>query len=127
MTNSELRDRWATRRDEYQRLGVHVDGARVIDEFLNDLKSLQQRDSATALTLTQAAMESGYSADHLSLLIRTGKIQNAGRRGSPRILRQHLPKRPPRVLASGDRNTYDVAADVRSLRSRRHTGDNNGG
>ncbi len=44
-----------------------------------------------ALTLRQAAEESGYSADHLGRLIRDGKIPNAGRPGAPRIARGDLP------------------------------------
>ncbi len=47
-----------------------------------------------ALTLRQAAEESGYSADHLGRLIRDGEIPNAGRPGAPRIARGDLPIKP---------------------------------
>ena len=39
--------------------------------------ALQERDAAT-LSLTEAARESGYSADHLGRLVRDGKIPNSG-------------------------------------------------
>ena len=52
--------------------------------------ALRQRDETT-LTLTDAASESGYSADHLGRLVREGKIPNAGRPGAPRIARRLLP------------------------------------
>ena len=46
------------------------------------------------LTLAEASLRSGYSQDHLALLIREGRIPNAGRRGSPRIRAIDLPVRP---------------------------------
>ena len=55
-------------------------------------EALRNRDEAT-LTLTDAARESGYSADHLGRLVRDGKIPNAGRPGAPRIARRHLPRK----------------------------------
>ncbi len=45
------------------------------------------------LTLTEAAEESGFSADHLGRLVHDGKIPNAGRPGAPRISRRHLPRK----------------------------------
>ena len=55
--------------------------------------ALRQRDETTG-TLTDAASESGYSADHLGRLVRGGKIPNAGRPGAPRIARRRLPLKP---------------------------------
>ena len=52
--------------------------------------TLRERDETT-LSLTEAARESGYSADHLGRLVRDGKIPNVGRPGAPRIARRHLP------------------------------------
>ncbi len=46
------------------------------------------------LTLTEAARESGYSADHLGREIRAGRIPNAGRPHAPRIRRGELPRKP---------------------------------
>ncbi|MDE0395569.1 MAG: hypothetical protein OYK82_12415 [Gammaproteobacteria bacterium] len=54
--------------------------------------ALRESDEAT-LTLTDAAIESGYSTDHLGRLVREGKIPNAGRPGAPRIARRHLPRK----------------------------------
>lgn len=47
-----------------------------------------------ALTLNEAAEESGYSAEHLGRLVRDGKIPNAGRLGAPRIACRDLPRKP---------------------------------
>ena len=54
--------------------------------------TLRERDETT-LSLTDAARESGYSADHLGRLVRDGKIPNVGRPGAPRIARRHLPRK----------------------------------
>ncbi len=65
----------------------------VLDRCAADLEdTLRERDETT-LSLTQAARESGYSADHLGRLVREGKIPNAGRPGAPRIARRHLPRK----------------------------------
>jgi len=60
------------------------------------------------LPLSAAAAESGYSAAHLGDLIRDGKLPNAGRPNSPRILRRDLPYKP------GFRGA-DAAATVTSV------------
>ena len=54
--------------------------------------ALDERGSA-ALTLAQAAEQSGYSADHLGRLVREGKIPNAGRPGAPKIRVSDLPNK----------------------------------
>lgn len=69
--------------------------------------SLRAADDA-ALTLADAARESGYSADHIRHLVSSGAIPNAGRKGSPRIRRQDLPAK-----AGARRDAaYDPYADA---------------
>ncbi len=53
------------------------------------------------LTLQQAALESGYSRDHLRRLIDDGTIPDASAAdGSKAILRMHLPRKPGHGLAA---------------------------
>ncbi len=53
------------------------------------------------LKLPQAALESGYSRDHLRRLIDEGTIPNAsGAEGSRAILRKDLPKKPGHGVAA---------------------------
>ena len=53
------------------------------------------------LKLLQAALESGYTVDHLRRLIDEGTIPNAsGADGSKAILRMHLPRKPGHGLAA---------------------------
>ena len=46
------------------------------------------------LTITAASAASKYSCDHLRVLVASGEIPNAGRKGSPRIGRRDLPAKP---------------------------------
>ena len=101
MTLAELRARWVQRRDEWRRLGVHVDGAKLCEDVLADLEALDAAGEE-ALTLTAAANECGFSADHLGRLVRAGQLPNAGRANAPRIRRRDLPKKPGTLPAGPD-------------------------
>ena len=70
------------------------------------------------LTLAQAAGRSGYSADHLSRLIRDGKLANVGHRGAPRLRAGDLPVRATRRVVASHAIGYDPIADARTLLSR---------
>lgn len=59
------------------------------------------------LTLVEAAMESGFTADHLGQLVKRGRIPNAGRDGAPRIRRRDLPVK----RAGGAGTTISPPAD----------------
>lgn len=112
----EIVARWTSRLEEWRRFNVQVDGATLAAEVLADLQQVAANEGDVALTLSAAADLSGYTTDHLSRLIRDGTIRNAGRKGSPRILRKDLPIRPSRV-ASGRGAPYNAVADARFLRS----------
>jgi hypothetical protein len=86
--------KWSDEAESLRRLGAHVDGALLIDAILADLSVLDRAKATEALTLEEAARESGYTSDHLGKLLRVGAIPNAGRKNAPRILRRHLPRKP---------------------------------
>lgn len=111
----DLLDRWTKRRDELRRLHAAVDGATLCEEVLADLDAIQRAEGDVVLTLVNAAMLSGYSAEHLARLLRTGVLPNAGRKGAPRIRLADLPKRPSASLAAGHLKRYDPDADARAL------------
>ena len=124
-TLAALRERWLTRRDELRRLHAFVDGAVLCDELLIELDGLAQETASEPLSLKRAALESGYSVDHLGRLVREGRLRNAGRPHSPRICRGDLPAKARHAVASRQEQPYDPDADARSLVSRlRHGGDN---
>lgn len=118
MSLPELLDRWIARREEFERLEDHVKAARLADDFIADLESLATSYDQP-LTYAKAAQESGYSVDHIGRLVREGKLRNVGRKGAPRVLASELLTRPMNRIASANGKAYNVAADVRSLRTRR--------
>lgn len=84
---------WRENAQTLRRWGAR-DQAEVLEACAEALEALQGTEANRALTLSEAAEESGYSADHLGRLVRQGKIPNAGRRGAPRIRRADLHGRP---------------------------------
>lgn len=46
------------------------------------------------LTLEAAALESGYTRNHLRRMLTKGRLTNSGTDADPRILRMHLPRKP---------------------------------
>lgn len=116
---SKIRQRWEARLEEWERLHVHVYGEAVVLEILADLRRISEIGGAEELTLSDAAQLSGYSTDHLSRLIRAGKLPNRGKKGAPRICRDELPMRPKTNLTNVRNREYDPITDARSLRVRR--------
>ncbi len=113
-----LRERWIARRDELRRFHALVDGAVLCDELLAELDTLADESASELLSLKRAALESGYSVDHLGRLIREGRLRNAGRPNAPRIRRADLPAKARHAVASCTDSSYDPYADARSLVSR---------
>ena len=68
------------------------------------------------LSLVEAARISGFTADYLGHLVKTGKIKNAGRKGAPRIRRADLPeKRSNGPGRPARRRTVDIRRIAHSL------------
>jgi hypothetical protein len=64
------------------------------EQAADELNATLEAQQNAPLTLSEAARESGFSADHLGRLVREGRIPNAGRPHAPRIRRADLPRRP---------------------------------
>ena len=89
-----LRARLLGRRAELARLGALVQGDRLIDEILADLDAVEREQNGRLLKLCEASRASGYSADHLRVLIRAGKLTDYGRPHAPRLRLDELPLKP---------------------------------
>ena len=83
---------WRKRAKAFRRYGGKRPAAALETCAASLETALRDRDETT-LSLTEAARESGYTADHLGRLVRDGRIPNAGRPGAPRIARVHLPRK----------------------------------
>lgn len=126
MTPSEIRDRWLARREEWSRLHVQVDGAALADEVLADFDFITMEHGDAALSLTEAARESGYSVGHLGREIRAGRIQNAGREKAPKIRRRDLPRKPGALPESSSGPTLDRKRIARAVANSSTTGVSDG-
>jgi hypothetical protein len=115
-----LIESWRQRAAMFRKHGVEQ-AAITIDVLVAELELVLQAGEDRPLTLQAAAVESGYSADHLARLVRQGKVANVGRKFAPRVRRGDLPKRARRDndVAGGGETGYDPTADARSLRERR--------
>ncbi len=116
MTREDFVVRWRTRLNEWARVGALVDGARVCEDVLQDFEAVTRAEDDAELSLSEAAAESGYSADHLRRLHRLGKLP-AYRKGRNLFFRSgDLPRKPtaPRL------SRYDPVADARRVMSQRH-------
>jgi hypothetical protein len=94
-TLRDVVDRWRSEQRHLAQLGAQVDAASLIGQILDDVEGSTVADANEELSLPSAAAESGYSSNHLSRLVRDGRIPNAGRPGAPRIRRADLPRKPP--------------------------------
>jgi hypothetical protein len=109
VTLAELRQAWTQRRDEWRRLGVHVDGARVAEEILEELEQLEAADGEELLTLTDAAREAAMHPDSFGRAIRQGRIKNAGRPNAPRVRRADLAALTPRGRTTSQFDTPNAS------------------
>jgi hypothetical protein len=82
-----------------------------------ELETVLHAQQSEALSIDQAAVESGYNADYLRRLLRTTPALNAGRAGKPLILRRDVPRKA-KSLVRGIAELYDASADAQSLMSR---------
>ena len=91
-TPAELPDDWRALAAQQRRLGAESQ-ARILDFCADELAAALVRAGDELLSLARAAQESGYTADHLSRMVRQGKIPNSGRKAKPLIQRRDLPKK----------------------------------
>ena len=113
MTLAELVTRWQSRREEWARLGVSIDGARVANEVLNDLASLES--AADTVTPSEAARLSGYHPESICRLIREGRLTNHGSARRPRVKLDELPRKARRGVASVAASDVSSAALARDV------------
>jgi excisionase family DNA binding protein len=87
--------------------------ARALESCAEDLEAALRGWTTEELTIAEAAEESGYSADHLRELVRTGHLPDQrpqGSKGRMRISRSDLPRRPSAPEPSSDLAIVDDLA-----------------
>lgn len=106
MLSADLPTKWRAAAAEFRRFGAEPQ-ARTLESCADDLEGALVAQGDQLLSLQQAAEESGYSIDHLSRMLRDGKLQNAGRRSKPMIRRIELPRKPSGAGAKGAKSGKD--------------------
>ncbi len=101
---------WCDRAAQLRRWGAEGP-ARAFEEAAAELEAALRAAADEALTLAEAAAESGYSERRLRELIHDGELPQAGQRGRPRVRRADLPRKSGRRSAGA----YDPVADAREL------------
>src|ERR1035437_5574187 len=82
----------AAQRDDFQRLGALVKGDALLTEVLELLTPLLGVPEPT-YALVDAAKATGFTADYIGRLVRSGALRNHGRRGAPRVRLSECPVR----------------------------------
>jgi hypothetical protein len=100
-------------------LHSQVDAAVLVRDVVASIRSIREASLSEPLSLTEAARRYGYSPDHIGRLVREGKVPNAGRKNSPRVLGRDLVTHGRPKLAPVPSKAYDPDTDARSLRVRR--------
>ena len=104
MTLRDLAHEWKAEAERLRsRYGLE-EMARLCEAHLAELLETVTESEDQALTLDDAARESGYSKRRLRELVSAGEVPNAGEKGRPRIRRADLPRRVSRT------DRFDAAA-----------------
>ena len=65
-----------------------------LQSIADDIEEHELAHSLEELTLSEAADETGYSYSAIQKMVRAGELENLGGKGSPRVRRGDLPKKP---------------------------------
>ena len=90
---SRLATRWRSEAAVLQRRGASIQ-AGVLEGCASEMEEEARLFSLEPLTLGQSADESGFSYSALQKMVSHGTIPNNGKKGTPRVRRGDLPKKP---------------------------------
>jgi hypothetical protein len=105
--------RWRAQEETLRAFGA-AGQAEAVARCADELARAIEASDGELLTLTRASAVSGYSPDHLSRLIRQGRLANVGRPHAPRVRRGDLPRKAARLPAS-PAAPHLVGADPRQV------------
>lgn len=108
---------WRARAEELRRYAPAA--AEAFEECAEQLQRAQLARDNEELTLRQAAVESGFHEDALGKMVKEGRIPNAGKKGAPKILRRHVPKKPPSGKVAEGKPSLHLDSHNRRAQARR--------
>ena len=119
---ADFERKWYAQLERFRQLDARVCTALICEEVLTDFRAVQHALSDELLTLGQAAEESGYSTDHLSRLVRRGKLPDRrppGSHGRVLLRRSDLPHKPS-ARHPKDADVHDLASRLYGGKEGRH-------
>ena len=105
-SEADFIERWEARAADFARYGAYVNGSTLVREVLTDLAAVRGAQENRVLSLSEAATWSGYSAAHLSRLVKMGRLRtlrSPGSRGRLTFQAADLPRKakPPHTSGAG--------------------------
>jgi hypothetical protein len=100
------------KRAEYLRAYGDSTSAKLWTLAADELEQSIAAHGLETLPLGDAARLSGYTADHLGQLVRSGRMKNYGREGAPRIRRADLPNERLTVSSGRHARNRHLISDV---------------
>lgn len=91
--------------------------AKLSDRHATEVEAADGARRFDPLTLEEASEIGGYSYEHLQRLVADGKLANAGVKGSPRIYRRDVPRKPGHGSERPSRPKLSIVED--SIRQQR--------
>jgi hypothetical protein len=119
MTLSGLLMHWRARAAELERFAPAA--AIAFREAAEQLEDALRHGNET-VSLNEASVLGGYSVEALQRMVASGRIENAGRKGKPRIGIAHVPTKPGHAAPlqnSNHRGNIEPTAIVASVISRK--------
>lgn len=110
-TPTDLPNKWRETAENARHRLADDRGARILHIVADELEAAFATQRETVLSVAAAAEESGFSAAHLSRLVASGSIPNAGRKHSPGIRRRDLPQKPRAQQIAG-RTASQIARSI---------------
>lgn len=89
----ELTERWRREAESFRSYGEER-LAMACEKHADEVEAAACASRLEEVTLEEAAELGGYSYSHLQHLVAEGKILNVGSKGSPRIRRCDVPRKP---------------------------------
>lgn len=92
----EILEVWRKDAATFRKYGA-VAVAEVIEAMCAQLEAHIRERELEALTIDEAAQESGYSYSAIQKMVSSGELENVGRKHAPRVRRGDLPRKGRKV------------------------------
>lgn len=111
-----LADRYRQDARRFRELG-QIPPADLLERVAVELEDTRETLEDEALTVAEAALQSGFSSSHLYHLLQAGQLPNAGAKNAPRIRRRDLPTKGTRLASGFDSEGTDFADELIQARA----------